>query len=140
MTGLLRQERQRIYQPSPLSLTAAPSESFKSADFEDRRDGPPEPRFEHVSGKGNCRSPFRFSDAICFVQDEQEVGNLFGNGLDKGQFVSGDRRISTDYDDGRVYVRDECMRSGSVPRKYGAETRRIHEAHALRKQRAGDRK
>jgi hypothetical protein len=82
MTGLLRQERQRIYQPSPLSLTAAPGELFKSADFEDIGDGPPEPRFEHVSGKRNCRSPFSFSDAICFVQDEQEVGNLFGNGLD----------------------------------------------------------
>jgi hypothetical protein len=84
MTGPPRQVRQRIYQLSPISLTSAPVELFQSTDFEDRGDGPPEPGFEHLAGKENCRSPFGFTNAICFVQDEQEVGNLFGNSLDQG--------------------------------------------------------
>src|SRR5580704_1563737 len=68
VTGPLRQVRQRIYQLSPISLTSAPVELFKSTDFEDRGDGTPEPGFEHLAGKGNRRSPFGFSNAICFVQ------------------------------------------------------------------------
>jgi hypothetical protein len=137
MTGLLRQERQRIYQPSPLSSTAAPGELFKSTDFEDIGDGPPEPRFEHVSAKEIAAVRSASVTRSALFKTNRRSGTCLETVSTKASSspaIGGSAPITT-------MAASMCGMNACVaavfPRKYGAETRRIHEAHAFRKQRAG---
>lgn len=136
--GMLSQSFEFLEQLRPIALCSALLDALESADFVDSGDRTMQARFEDTPCECRGLRAFCFTHAIGFVQHDEEIPDLLGDDLDELEFLPRKRRICADHDQGRINVGNERVRGRGVAGENGAESRRVHQAHARGQQRTGE--
>jgi hypothetical protein len=94
--------------------------AFDSAQSVNFREGPVQPRLQHLAAEGSRGFKFLGRNPIGLVDHQQNVPDVSRYGRDECHLIASDWRISTNDDDRRVDVRNKSLSRSGVPGKYGA--------------------